>query len=212
MPQGSKLIDVSRRLVDGFPTWPGDLPYRRIAEVTRIVDRDCVSSGLTLSAHTGTHVDTPAHFPAPGTSGPSVEALDLGVLVGPARVVDARVCSSISASMVRALESCPGRVLFRTDNSGRAYDVRNFVALGSGAAEALVGRGCALVGIDGPSVDPVDREDLPSHRVLLDAGILVLEGLDLGAAEPGDYELLCLPLLLDGAEAAPARVVLRSLP
>jgi len=204
----SRLIDVSRPLHAAMPVWPGDAPFERRISSSSVGDRRCLVSSLQLSAHAGTHVDAPSHLAPEGEPADGVERLELQRLIGPVTVVDARWCSEISASLVHRLAVCPARILFRTDSSDRPYSTTTFVSLSPEAAEALVSRACLLVGIDGPSVDPVEEGDLPAHRVLLDAGVVVVEGLDLSRAAPGDYELLCLPLLVAGAEAAPARVVL----
>jgi arylformamidase len=74
----------------------------------------------------------------------------------------------------------------------------------------LVDAGVRLVGLDGPSADPPGAADLPAHRTLLAARVVILEGLDLSGVPPGAYELLCLPLRLRDGDGAPARVVLRA--
>jgi arylformamidase len=202
------LIDITRRLDERLLPWPGDAPFRRESRQESVADRVCRVSTVSLGLHLGTHLDAPAHLST--GDGASVDRIALDLLVGPARVVDARGLRSVGAELLRALPDCPPRILLRTDSSDRPQDVHEYVWLAAEAAEALVSRACLLVGLDSPSPDPPDSPDLPAHRCLLDAGVILLEGLDLHAAPPGDYELICLPLALAGVEAAPARAVLRS--
>jgi arylformamidase len=203
------LIDITRPLHNGIPSWPEDVPFRRDVTVRLLGDRRCRISSFSMSAHAGTHLDLPAHLAAQGGTARTVESIDLQVLVGPARVVDARGRPSVTEELIHALQDCPPRVLLRTDNSERDYAMEGFVALAEAAAEALVSRACLLLGIDGPSVDTAEDGDLPVHRLLLDAGVALVEGLDLSRATPGDYELICLPLPLEGSDGAPVRALLR---
>lgn len=208
----SRLIDISRPLSNGFPHWPEDPAFQRTVSSINVGQRQLSVSALTMSAHSGTHLDAPSHLADPDEDpAPTVTDLDLNLLVGPATVLDARGGAEVTAEQIRALPGCPARVLLRTDNSDRPYSMERFVALSADAAQALVSRACLLVGIDGPSMDPPEALDLPAHQALLAAGTVLLEGLDLRHAEPGvDYELICLPLALRGADGAPARAVLRA--
>lgn len=228
----TSLIDITRPLHPGMPCWPGDPPLERKETVVRVGDHLCRSSHLCLSAHAGTHLDAPAHLvpdpsgslfagdagfafseePEPALAPATVDQLQLDILMGQARVVDLRGQEAIIAQSIRDLPDCPARLLLRTDNSERPYAMEGFVALEPEAAEALLSRACLLVGIDGPSVDPADSVDLPAHRVLLGAGVVIIEGLDLSRAAAGDYQLVCLPLLLRGADGAPVRAVLQTEP
>jgi arylformamidase len=102
------------------------------------------------------------------------------------------------------------RVLFLTANSAlweRDSFSKDFVAISPEAAAALAGAGVKLVGIDYLSVGKFGDPG-PTHRALLEAGVVIIEGLDLRGVEPGEYHLTCLPLLLEGRDGAPARVVL----
>lgn len=201
-----ELIDVTVPVRPGMVTYPGDPAVQ--AELHSAIGRgDVVNlTRLDFGVHSGTHVDAPAHF-LDGESG--VEALALDALVGPASVVDARAVAGVldrEAIEGLALPDLP-RLLFRTSNSElweRSEFVRDFVRFVGSGADVLVERGVRLVGIDYLSIGDED-----AHRVLLGAGIVVVEGLDLRRAGPGDYELLCLPMKLEGADGAPARVVLR---
>jgi arylformamidase len=206
------LVDITRVLHDCFPAWPDDMPYQRQEKRFSLGDATCRISALRISAHAGTHVDAPAHLCGDDGAATTVDQLDLELLCGPARVVDLRGRAVVEARDIQALPDCPSRLLLRTDNSDRPYDLERFVALSDGAASSLVSRACLLVGVDGPSVDPAGSLELLAHRLLLQAGVIILEGLDLGRAAPGDHELLCLPLALRGADGAPARAVLRELP
>ena len=190
-----QIIDVSVPVWPGMITYPGD-PKVRLERVSSIADGDVANlSRLDLGVHSGTHVDAPLHFIE---GAPGVEALPLDVLVGLCVVVDGLE----PAAVPRGAE----RVLFKTPNSRlweREEFSEDFVKLDGQAARALVERGVRLVGIDYLSIG-----DEEAHHVLLEAGVVVVEGLDLREVEPGEYRLVCAPLKLEGAEGAPARVLL----
>lgn len=207
------LLDITLTLSSDLPVWPGDPPVQ-LERVSDLAAGDPFSlTRLCISAHAGTHVDAPAHFLADGST---VEALDLDALIGPARVAMLSDVDVIDAAALEALELPPSveRLLLRTTNSDRrarsvpeSEILTDFVALAADGARWMVERGVRLVGIDGPSIAPLDDIDTP-HRVLLGAGVVVVEGLDLSRVASGDYTLICLPLKLAGADGAPARVVL----
>jgi arylformamidase len=165
-------------------------------------------SRLELGTHTGTHVDAPVHFleGAPGS-----ESIELEPLIGPATVVDATSADTdLDESTLKGLDIPDGaeRVLLKTTN-GRLWDAdafsRDFIRLTGSGARLLIGRGARVVGIDFLSIG-----DEEAHRELLGAGVIPLEGLDLRAIEAGAYDLVCLPLRLEGSDGALARAVLIS--
>jgi arylformamidase len=190
-----QIIDVSVPVRPGMITYPGD-PEVRLERVSSIADGEAANlSRLDFGVHSGTHVDAPLHF-VEGAA--SVETLPLEVLVGPCVVVEGLEPASVPAGAER--------VLFKTANSRlweRDEFSEDFVKLDGEAARQLVERGVRLVGIDYLSIG-----DEEAHRVLLGAGVVAVEGLDLREVEPGEYRLVCAPLKLVGAEGAPARVLL----
>jgi arylformamidase len=205
------IYDVSVSISESLPVWPGDPPVH-ISHSSHL-DRgdEATVSRLDFGAHTGTHVDAPAHFVAGGMG---VDRLDLNLLVGPAWVVHALEADTLSADLLESLDIPPGteRVLFRTRNSALwarpsgAFD-EDFVAITEDGARWLVARGLRLVGVDYLSVAPF-CDPVPTHQILLRAGVIVVEGLDLGQVAPGRYQFVCLPLKLAGADGAPARAIL----
>lgn len=204
-------VDISLPLRSGMPNWPDDPPVR----ITRLHDlargEACTVSHLDMTVHTGTHVDAPAHYAAGGAT---LDDMPLDATVGPARVVAIRDPAAIRPVELASLGLVRGeRVLFRTANSERRWAERPFddgyVALSLAAARELARIGVRTVGIDALSVG-TRRDGDDTHRVLLGAGIWVIEGLDLSLVAPGRYELLCLPLRLAGGEGAPARALVRS--
>jgi len=205
------LLDVTVPLVPGsVPLYPGDTDLQVGLHQSRASGDPANVSRLVCSAHCGTHVDAPSHF-LEGAAG--IETVPLDALVGPAVVVDATgVTGHIDAAAVTAMQPPPGtdRMLFRTSNS-RLWDrprfTEDFVAMTPDGAQALVDRGVRLVGIDYLSIAPYE-EPAPTHEVLLRAGVVIVETLDLRAAAPGAYHLICLPLLVPGADGAPARALL----
>lgn len=162
---------------------------------------------LRMSTHTGSHVDAPYHA---GISDQTVDQLPLEALIGPAYVYDFRGATAITADLLKETGGLTPRVLLKTDNSqwvrtGPMPAMWTHLT-GDGAAY-LVQQGVRLVGTDGLTVDSPTSSR--AHQILFRAGVIIVETLDLTAVEPGAYELLCLPLRLQGGDGAPARVVLR---
>jgi len=209
-----RIIDVSAPLREGVPAWPGDTRFARRERTSMDRgDHDTVSE-LHFSAHTGTHIDAPSHFIQ---GGGAIGTVPLDVLVGDAVVLDMMdVTTTIGAEDLARADVAEGttRLLAKTANSGWARaDAafrEDFVAFDLSAARWCLDRGVRLLGIDYLSVEPFGRgrEGHPVHRALLEAGVVILEGLDLADADPGPYRLVALPLSIPDAEGAPARVLL----
>ena len=210
---GGTWIDVSVPVRRGMVHWPGD-PQVSLERASSIADGDEANlTRIDMSAHTGTHMDAPVHFVEDGEA---MEAAPLDILMGPARVVAVKGEEPIDRGQLEGLELGEGeRILFRTANSERRWWERDFdpsfVHVSVEAAELLGEVGVALVGVDYLSVGGYEADGAETHRALLGAGVWIVEGLDLSAVEPGDYELVCLPVKLVGSDGAPARVLLRPL-
>jgi arylformamidase len=206
----SDWIDCTQPLDEAVPVWPGDPPFRRTL-VSDIARGDVANSSiLSCSAHVGTHIDAPRHLFADGDP---IDALTPGRLCGPAHVVQTRKPRDVGPDDFSGVDIRPGDgVLFKTCNadcwSAGGFQ-RGFHAVSVDAAHRLVALGVGLVGVDVLSVDRYGAEDLPVHRVLLGAGVVIVEGLRLERVAPGGYELVALPMLLAGSDGAPARVLLR---
>jgi arylformamidase len=194
-----RILDVSVPIRPEMITYPGD-PAVKLERVSAIADGALANvSRLAFGVHTGTRVDAPVHF-LEGAA--AVEELPLDALLGRVLVIGAE---ALTASTLRGLE-LPERIVFKTPNSelwARAEFSDDFLALDGAGAQVLVERGVRLVGIDYLSIGDED-----AHRVLLAAGVVAIEGLDLRGVEPGEYELVCAPLKLVGSDGAPARVFL----
>lgn len=209
------IYDCSVPISSALPTYPGD-PGIQIQEWSSLADGAGANvSALSFGAHTGTHVDAPAHF-IEGAK--KVESLALDVLIGEAQVVEVpEDCRVIDGAFVAAnCASETTRILFKTRNSAAAWggDFKpDFTYLDLSAAERLVKGGVRLVGIDYLSIEKFRSPDHAVHRALLAHEVIILEGLNLSDVPAGKYELICLPLRLRTTlgDGAPARAVLRTL-
>ncbi len=203
--------DITLAITPTLPVWPGDPPVHLTQPAHLDRGDEFTLTRLDISAHTGTHLDAPAHFIAQGAT---VETLDLNVLIGPCRVVEVVTPGHVTADVLATLAIPAGttRLLLKTRNS-RLWEqaeqdfCEDFVAIAADGAQWLVDHGVQLVGVDYLSVAPFD-DPAPTHRILLGAGVIAVEGLDLSAVEPGAYHLICLPLKIGGSEGAPVRAVL----
>lgn len=204
------LWDISVPVHPRMITFAGD-PAVRIERVLSMAEGGvCNLSKIDSGLHSGTHIDAPLHF-IDGAAG--VEATPLEALLGPVWVADATAAEAhLTAADIDALGLPAGveRLLFKTRNGAlweRGEFSEAFIALTEAAARSLAARGVRLVGIDYLSVAPYG-DPAPVHVALLEAGVVILEGLDLRAVAPGAYRLACLPVLIPGADGAPARAVL----
>jgi arylformamidase len=201
-----RYYDVTRPIHPGMSVYPSDpsVAVRRVSSIAAGAPANV--SELRLGSHTGTHVDPPLHF-RDGT--PGVDELPLDLLIGPAYLYDLAVGDRIDVPHLAGLDlALFPRVLFKTC---RANDPSSVGAgLTAQAARTLLAAGVRLVGLDSSSADPPSADDFPAHRILLSAGVIILEGLDLSLVPPGTYELLCLPLKIRAGDGAPARVALRA--
>lgn len=203
-------IDVSVPIRPGMPQWPGGQPLdvRSDSDVER--GDEYSSSRASLGWHTGTHMDAPGHFVRGGVR---IDRFPPETGIGPARVVGIRHRKLVTAAELKAHAIRRGeRILFRTRNSGLWREgsfQHDFVAIAEDAALLLADRQVRLVGIDYLSVDPFESQAKPAHHLLLGAGIWVVEGLNLAAAPPGRYDLICLPLRIENGDGSPVRALLR---
>ena len=205
------LHDISVPIRPGMHIYRNNPGYSRTLFQAIADGAEANVSELDLGAHTGTHVDGPAHF---YDGGPGTEVLDLDAMIGPCLVVEIadRGLDPIDAAALEAAGVADGteRLLLKTTNSklweGSEF-THDFIRLDASGAEWVLDRGIRLIGIDYLSIGDGD-----AHRALLAKPVIALEGLDLRTIDPGPYELLCLPMhLADGSDGASARVVLRDL-
>jgi arylformamidase len=203
-----RIYDITHPIRSGMPVYPGD-PVVEVQPWLHLTRGDPVNvARLALGSHTGTHVDAPRHVSG---DGPGVDRLALDVLVGPALVAEIGAVPRIGAAALRAVAGIrPGRcrrLLLRTARESVA-PVPAHPTLTEGAARVLLDAGVRLLGVEASSVDAAPATGLPVHHLLLGAGVIIVESLDLSAVPPGGYELVCLPLPIRDGDGAPARAVL----
>lgn len=203
-----QLIDISPVLSELTPVWPGDTPLSR-QWLTRLKSGSNIDlSTLNTTVHIGAHADAPSHY---SDGGPTIDQVDLVPYLGPCVVVDARGCEQIQPEhFAAAIQSGARRLLFKTRKQREGLVFETDFASFSPESVAIMGEaGILLAGIDTNSVDPFHSKELPAHKVFGQYNIRNLEGLDLFHVEPGEYELIALPLKLQGFDASPVRAILR---
>lgn len=210
----TEVIDVSLSIASDMLVWPGD-PTVEILPRVQISRGDPANvSELRIGTHTGTHVDPPVHF-IEGAEG--IDHVPLDILVGPVVVADlpdAREPLGAAELDALALPDGVTRLLLRTGNSTLWREPRPiafpdaFACLSIEGATWIVERGVKLIGVDFLSIEERGAPGHPVHHELLQNGVVIVEGLDLGPAEPGEYTLWCLPLKIQDGDGGPARVIL----
>jgi arylformamidase len=209
----TRLIDVSLEVGPDLLVWPGN-PGVTVTPSSRISQGGSSNvSEIRLGSHTGTHIDPPFHFLDDGAT---AEDLPLDVMMGETTVADLRgIPGPIGPDELAglSLREETTRLLLRTDNSAlwaadrRAFPDR-YVCLSPDGARWVVDNGIRLIGIDFLSIEARGAPGHPTHRTLLEAGVVILEGLDLSSVGPGTYTLVCFPLKIAGGDGAPTRAVL----
>lgn len=202
-------LDVSMPLFEGMVCWPGD-PEFELRAVSSLSKGDGSNvAWLGLTTHTGTHVDAPRHIVPDGAR---LDELNPSVFFGPARVLDLRAAGPRLQASDFGEAPLPARLLLKTANSmlvdRREFDP-DFTALSPGAAARLVDEQVQLVGMDYLSIAPAGEDCEAVHRILLEAGVLIVEGLDLRGAVAGPCEFVVLPLAVRHGDGAPCRAFIR---
>jgi arylformamidase len=211
MTDSTEWIDITIMIKDKMIAWPGESEVN-IRRDMKISSGDTANlTHLNMSAHTGTHMDAPLHFIENGND---ISKMQLSAVIGEARVLEV---NNVDVIEVKDLEKYDikkdERILFKTKNSNlNWYDQpfnENFVHLSTKAAEYLAGIGVRTLGIDYLSVSGYKKNEVRVHRAILEAGIWVIEGLNLTGINPGKYDLICLPLKILEGDGAPARAIIR---
>lgn len=206
----NEWIDISVTIKAGMVHWPSDpaVSIKRINDMNKGDNNNL--SFISMGTHTGTHMDAPIHFIAKGKS---IDKMPLDACIGPARVIEIKDRESIKPDELSAYRIRRGeRILFKTRNSKYwridAF-MKNFVHIFPEAAKYLAAKGVRAVGVDYLSVGGYQKDGALTHRNLLNAGIWIIEGLDLSGVKPGKHELICLPLKILNSDGAPARAIIR---
>lgn len=207
-----RLWDISPAVDTATPVWPGDTPVG-IERVWRMEAGSPVNvARLTLSPHTGAHTDAPLHYDADGAA---IGEVPLDVYLGVCRVIHCIGAAPVVTPqhLTGSLDDLPPRVLLRTYRRAPTGDWdSDFCAVAPETVDLLAERGVKLLGIDTPSLDPQESKTMDSHHRIRTHRMAILEGIVLDDVEPGDYELIALPLKLTTLDASPVRAVLRALP
>ncbi|MEA2063219.1 MAG: cyclase family protein [Gemmatimonadota bacterium] len=205
------LFDISITLGQESTTYPGDPAYKRETVCSLETGGVAQVSKLTLCAHSGTHIDLPAHFIAGSRT---IEQYPVEDFLMPAQVVgiENRTCVT-RAELEKKNLARDHALLFKTANSSSGLVTSGhfqpeWVYLGLDAAEFCVEQKIPLVGLDYLSLDRYGDKDYPVHHKVLSTGMIVLENINLKSVPEGRYFLFCFPLKTGGAEGAPVRAVL----
>lgn len=204
------LIDITQPLRNGMPVWPGDTEFSFHLSGT-MEETGSVNIGtVTMSNHTGTHIDAPFHY---DNHGKQVHELDIDLYVGKVRVIELSGVETIGRRELERIDlNGVTRLLIHTKSWNNLDEFpRDFTHFRPDTAPYLAEKGIRLIGLDSPSVDPLESKAIPAHLSFLRSGIHILENAVLDHVEPNDYHLMALPLNLHGADGSPVRAILQTI-
>jgi len=206
----SRIYDISVPIRSGGLVYPGNPDIEITLQQAVAKGAGANVSLIRFGSHTGTHADAARHF---FDDGQPVDKIPLERLIGPALLVSfADEVRAIGAAELEAHDlKGHKRILLRTRNSALLSQrdfARDYTYLAPDGAQYLVDKGVEVVGIDYLSIEQFHSGHHKTHRTLLAKSVVILEGLDLSAPAPGEYQLICLPLRIEGCDGAPARAVL----
>jgi arylformamidase len=209
-PAVSRIYDISVPIRSGGLVYPGNPEIDISLQQAVAKGASANVSNIRFGSHTGTHVDAARHF---FDDGQSVDKIPLERLIGPALLVsfDDDVMSVGAAELRERDVKGHKRILIRTRNSALLSQkefVKDYTYLAPDGAQYLVDLGVELVGVDYLSIEQFHSGHHRTHRTLLGHAVVIVEGLDLSAPAPGEYQFICLPLRIEGCDGAPARAVL----
>lgn len=200
-------IDITQTLKRGIPNWPGDTPFSFGVSYSKEQTGSVNIGKMETSMHTGTHADAPFHF---DSAAPTIELLDINLFIGDAYVVDCVGVQEIGPEHIENvnLQGAP-RLLLKTVPTISSTFPDEIPIIKPELADYLKKQEVFLIGVDNPSVDPIDSKQVAAHHALYQHGITIVEGLMLEHVEPGLYDFIALPLKIEGADGAPVRAVIR---
>lgn len=205
-----RILDISPRVSKRTAVWPGDIQFSQ-KFLTRLEDGSNIDlSSIHTTVHIGAHADAPSHFVS---GAPSIEVISLEPYLGPAQVIEVTLPKGqrIRPEHLKVSIEAP-RILFKTGSFPDPEKFNtDFNSLSPELIEFLADQDCVLVGLDTPSIDPFESKKLESHQILGKLGLRNLEGLVLDHVPAGLYELVALPLPIEGSDASPVRAILRTL-
>jgi len=215
-----RIYDISRALSNDLAPWPGDTPFHFELK-WKMAEGATVNVGaVNMGVHNGTHVDATFHF---DESGDPIDRMPLDAYVGAAVVVDLtglfgsagedfdktrQIGVADLEAFSASLEQAP-RLLLKT---GVWKDSKVFPdwipVIARDVPDWLRERKVKLLGLDLPSVDPIEAKKLTNHHALAAARVAIVESLDLSEVEAGVYHFAALPLKIAGGDAGPVRAIL----
>ncbi|MFJ8066304.1 arylformamidase [Psychrobacillus sp. NPDC096426] len=203
-------IDISQPFSNKIGTWPDDTPFQFELAFSKDQTGSVNIGRFTTSVHTGTHADAPFHF---DNNAPTIDQLDVNIYIGRAKVVDVTGLQSIGREELQGFElDGVERLLLKT---AKTVSIEQFPTevpvLKENIGAFLQEKGIFLIGVDHPSVDALEDKELPAHHALYRHGVYILENLLLQDISPGNYELIALPLKIQGADGSPVRAVVRAI-
>lgn len=206
----TRIYDISLTISDDLPVWPGDKEIEIVSEFLLRNGDVCNLSHFAMSMHAGTHIDVPLHFIE---NGKDTENIELDKFMGKAKVYELDVPCEISIMDIGKLEiNEHDMVLFKIKRNSvfmkSNFFHKNFVSLSQEAAEYLVNKRVKAVGINYFSIEKFNLPGNTVHKTLLGGGVIIIEGLNLQEIDPGDYQLICLPLKFKNGNGSPVRAVL----
>ncbi|WP_284141142.1 MULTISPECIES: arylformamidase [unclassified Virgibacillus] len=206
----NKWIDISQPLTNNIAVWPGDTPFTYALSCTKEQSGSVNVGSISTSVHTGTHVDAPFHF---NNHGDKIHELDINRFIGKARVIDVRDWDVIGQEELESFDLAGVSRLLLRMKERESFNVfpEAYPILHENMGPFLKEKHIHLIGIEAPSVDPVDSKELTAHHALSKHGVSILENLVLTHVAPGDYELIALPLAIYGGDGSPVRAVIRPL-
>jgi len=204
----SEWIDISQPLNEKVAVWTNDTPFSYKINWSKEQSGSVNVGQIKMSLHTGTHIDAPFHFQ---DEGEKVADLNVNQFIGKARVVIVKDQEKIDVKALSGLElDSVERLIIRTDAwVNREVFPSSIPYIDKGVASYLYEKGIFLLGLDLPSIDPLDSKELVAHHEFSNYGINILEGLVLDEIMPGDYELIALPLPITDGDGSPTRAVLK---
>ncbi|WP_301110143.1 arylformamidase [Sporosarcina sp.] len=204
----NEWIDITQPLSSKIAEWPGDTPFSYEVAVSKEQSGSVNIGKLTMSTHIGTHTDAPFHY---DNEGKRILELPIDLYIGRACLVDVTGLKCVTRADLEAIDfEGAERVLLKTGShpSSEMFP-ENYTVIGEDVGPLLKERGVRLIGTDAPSVDAEDSKELLGHHSLYRNDVIIIENLVLQTLEPGQYELIALPLALKEADGSPVRAVIR---